>query len=450
MQAGLAWWVVLLALAVLAALAAGYWKWRQPAAGAAGPSAAAGRSGPGGRFGPGVQAVSVGVVQQRDMRVTVQALGTVTATRTVVVRARVDGELQSVTFQEGQPVKAGQVLAQIDPRPLQAALEQAQGTLAKDSAQLKNAQIDLKRYRDLLAQDSIAEQQVAAQEALVRQLQGTVQADTAQVDSARLQLSYTRITAPLSGRAGLRQVDAGNIIHAADTNGLVTITQTDPINVVFAVPDAQLGLIRSRLAAREPLPVQALDGTLTHTLAQGNVMATDNLIDATTGTIKIKAELRNPQGALFPNQFVNVRLQTGTLSNALVVPSAAVQLGAQGSFVYVVKPDSTVTVRAVRAGASDAGVVSVQGDLAVGDRVVTDGADRLREGAKVEVIAPASAVPASAASAALPASSSSALRDRLTPAQREQLQKMSPEERRAYFSKLRAAPASDTPASGAR
>ena len=382
-------------LAVLLALGAaaggGYWWWEsnRPAADEA---ATAGGAAPGApkRFGAGsrVQPVSVAAVQMRDMTLTAQAIGNMAALNTAVVRARLDAELKVLHFKEGQTVKAGQLLAELDNRAQLVQLAQAQGQLARDQAQLRNAQLDLTRYKDLLTKDSIASQQVDTQDALVRQLQGTVQANQAAVDNAQLQLSYTRLTAPIPGRVGLKQVDLGSTVRSSDANGLVTITQTQPIALVFAVPESLLPKIRARLNGKQPLGVEVWDREFRNRLGQGRVITTDNIIDATTGTIKLKAEFSNADGSLFPNQFVNVRLQLEVLPGAMAVPNTALQRGAQGAFVYAVKPDNTVTVRRVRAGATEGDWTSVQGDLAVGDNVVTDGADRLREGAQVEVIVP--------------------------------------------------------------
>lgn len=391
----LAWVAGLLGLS-LAAGGAYLW-WMQRGAGT--EASATGKDTPPRRSGAGrVQPVSVQALQQRDLKVQVAALGTISALQTAAVRSRVDGELLRVHFKEGQEVKAGQLLAELDARAFEVALAQAQGQLARDTAQLRNAQLDLERYRGLLAQDAIAQQQVDTQEALTRQLQGTVQIDQAQVDNAKLQLSYTRIAAPISGRLGLRLVDVGNVVRASDTNGLVTITQTQPINVVFAVPEQHVPTIRARLAAKEPLPVVAWDREQRKPLARGRVFTTDNSIDTSTGTLKLKAEFPNAEGELFPNQFVNIRLQLDTLKDALVAPVAAVQRGSVGTFVYVVKEDSTVSLRRVTVGAQEGDWVSLQGELQPGDRVVTDGADRLRDSAKVEVIARPSR-PAGAANA---------------------------------------------------
>jgi membrane fusion protein, multidrug efflux system len=406
-QHGLARPVVLsLVVAIAGAGAGGWWWWSQratspstaeagvngtPGAGPATPASGA-ASGAGGanarRFGGAnrVQPVSVAAVRKQDVRVVLNAIGNISALNTATVRARVDGELKSIRFKEGQMVRAGAVLAEIDPRSFEIALAQVQGQLAKDQALLKNAQVDVERYKDLLAKDSIAKQQVDTQIALVQQLSATVQTTQAQVDNAKLQLSYTKITAPISGRLGLKTAELGNLVRAGDATGIVTITQTQPISVVFALPEANLPQITRKLKGTEPLTVQAWDRDLRNQLADGKVSTTDNAIDAVTGTIKVKAEFANTDGALFPNQFVNIKLQVNTLTDAVAIPSTAVQRTAQGTFVYVVKPDSNVTIRRIRLGTTEGDWVSVQGDLAEGEKVVTDGADRLREGAKVEVI----------------------------------------------------------------
>lgn len=330
--------------------------------------------------------VAVGEVRQMDIRQTVDALGTLTALNTAVVRAKVDGELKAVRFSEGQWVKAGQLLAEIDARPFEAQLNQAQGQLARDTAQLQNAQLDLQRYQDLLSKDAIARQQVETQAALVNQYKGTVQADQALVDAARLQLSYTRVTAPISGRLGLKQAELGSLVRASDPNGLVSITQTQPMAVVFAVPEAHVPLIMRKLKAGQALPVQAWDREMQHRLAKGRVSTTDNAIDLATGTLKLKAILDNQDGQLFPNQFAQIRLELDTLKDRLAVPTQAIQRGAQGTLVYVLQADNSVQTRVVQLLAVDGDWQAVQGELQAGDLVVTDGADRLRTGSKVEVV----------------------------------------------------------------
>eukprot|EP01030_Chromulinospumella_sphaerica_P012265 gene12265-12055_t len=374
------WWFVLLVLVALAG--AGGWWWKQQQAPAAGTPAAGAARAPGRFSGAGgAQPVSVGVVQRQDVRVMVSAIGTLSARATAVVRAKASGELLSIKFKEGDEVKAGQLMAEIDPRSYQATLTQVQGNLQRDQAQLKNAQLDLQRYQDLLAKDSIASQQVDTQKALVRQLEGTVAADQAQVDAAKLQLSYTRITAPIGGRLGLRQADRGNVVGPSDATGIVTITQVRPIDAVFSVPEAQLVGINQRLASGASLPVELWDRDQKQRLARGRLGAVDNAIDATTGTIKAKAAFDNEEGLLFPNQFVNVKLQVNLLKDVLTVPSTAVQ----NNYVYLVRPDGTVTQRRIRVGVADGDRVSVEGELQDGEQVVTDGIDRLREGAKVAV-----------------------------------------------------------------
>ena len=386
-QRGISTIRLLAGTALLAAAVAGGWWYLHTGAAADGNTAGAKPNGAR-RFGGGnrVQPVSVAAIQQRNVNVVLSAIGNIAASNTATVRVRVDGELKAIRFSEGQQVRAGAVLAELDARSYEIQLQQAQGQLTRDAAQLRNAQLDLERYKDLLAKDSIARQQVDSQDALVRQLQGTVQSDQAQVDSARLSLSYTKVLAPISGKAGLKQADLGNVLHAGDAQGLVTITQTQPISVVFGVPESYLPQLVAGLKRGKPVAVEAWDREQRLRLASGRVRSTDNAIDLSTGTIKVKAEFGNADNALFPNQFVNIRLQLDRVKDALVVPSSAIQRGAQGIFVYVVGADSTVAVRRVRLGAVEGDATSIQGDVQAGETVVTDGADRLREGAKVEVI----------------------------------------------------------------
>ncbi len=376
-----------LGLVLLAALAVGgyyYWEWRM----APSPTAAAGAT-KGGAGGPAGAARATPVVAaaatQGDIDVIVNGLGTVTPLRTVTVRTRVDGELVRVLFQEGQLVKEGEVLAEIDPRAFQVQLQQAQGQLARDRALLENARLDLERYKTLFQQDSIAKQQVDTQASLVRQYEGAVTVDQSQIDNAKLQLAYSKITAPISGRIGLRLVDPGNIVRSGDQNGLVVITQLQPVAVLFTVPQDLLPAVMKRIQSAEQIPVEAWDREQKTRLAEGRLASADNQVDPQTGTVKLKAQFDNADGGLFPNQFVNARMKLDTLRDMVIVPSAAVQRGAQGMFVYVVKADNTVELRPITLGPLDNQRQSIANGLRSDEMVVTDGVDRLRPGAPVTV-----------------------------------------------------------------
>lgn len=340
---------------------------------------------PGGMGPGGAQPVAASEIKVRDVPIWINAIGTMIPKNLVTVRSRTDGELLKLHFTEGQMVKAGQLLAELDPRAAQVQLAQANGQLARDSAQLKNAQLDLERYRKLLEQDSISRQQVDTQEALVRQYQGTVEVDKGLVAAAKLQLDYTRITAPVAGRIGLRQVDPGNIVKTGDANGIVVIAQVQPITAVFSVPEINLPGVVQALAAKDPVVVEVWDRELRKRLAEGRLLTADNQIDTATGTLKLKAEFRNEDSSLFPNQFVNVRLAAGIARDARVVPGSAVLRGAKGNFVYVIENDKVSAVP-VQTGPVEGDNIVVEGKLRPGMQVVTDGADKLRDGAQVKVI----------------------------------------------------------------
>ncbi|ABB07903.1 MdtA/MuxA family multidrug efflux RND transporter periplasmic adaptor subunit [Burkholderia lata] len=360
------------------------------AASGAGASAAGGTGGHRGRGGPAAMAnipqpVQVATATQGEMPIVLSALGTVTPLANVTVKTQLSGYLQSVAFQEGQIVKKGDVLAQIDPRPYQVSLENAEGTHARDSALLTTARLDLKRYQTLLSQDSIASQTVDTQASLVKQYEGAVKTDQAAIDSAKLNLTYARITAPVSGRVGLRQVDPGNYVTPGDTNGLVVITQLQPMSVIFTTSEDNLPQILKQVNAGQKLSVTAYNRNNTVPLETGSLATLDNQIDTSTGTVKLRANFDNKEGMLFPNQFVNTRLLVDVLRNATIVPTAAVLTGSIGQFVYVVKPDNTVTVRKVTIGPVDGERTSIVSGVSLGERVVTDGSDRLREGAKISI-----------------------------------------------------------------
>ncbi len=333
---------------------------------------------------PGVP-VTVATARKADVGVYISGLGSVIPLNTVNVRSRVDGQLMEVHFLEGQNVNRGDLLATIDPRPFQVQLTQAEGQIARDQELLKNARLDNQRYRLLWEQDSIPKQQLDTQEALVRQYEGAVKIDQGQIDSANLQLTYSRVAAPVSGRVGLRQMDPGNIVHAADANALVVITQLQPISVVFSIPEDSLPQVLDRLKNGARLPVEAYDREQKQKLATGTLLTVDNQIDPTTGTVKLKAVFPNPNNELFPNQFVNARLLVEVKRAVVVVPSAAIQRGQQGTFVYLVKPEQTASVQSVTLGVTQGDDTAITTGLASGDPVVVAGAEGLRHGSKVVV-----------------------------------------------------------------
>ena len=379
-------------VALLVALAAAWWWYERgretPEPSQTSGAAAPGAAGTAGRRGDAARPVPVTVVvaERADVPIVLDALGTVTSLRTVTVRPQVDGQLLRVPFREGQLVEQGELLAEIDPRPFEVQLAQAQGQLARDRALLENAKVDLERYRMLVKQDAASAQQLDTQAALVRQYEGALKTDQAQVDHARLQLGYTRITAPFAGLLGMRLVDAGNLIRAGDATGIVTITQMRPIGVTFSVPEKDLAPILERYRDGRTMTVQALDRDLSAVLATGRLTTIDNQIDTTTGTLRMKAEFANDDTALFPNQFVNVRVRVDVLEGAVVIPSAAVQRGAPGTYVYVVGDGGVVALRRVSLGPADGQRVVVRDGVAVGERVVVDGVDNLRDGARVDPI----------------------------------------------------------------
>jgi len=339
----------------------------------------------GGRMGPMTVPVVGAVAQLGNVPVYLNGLGTVTSLNTVTVHTRVDGQLDSVMFKEGQMVHKGDVLAQIDPRPYQVQLMQAEGQLAKDQAALKNAQMDLQRYQALYAQDAVPQQQLATQVATVTQDEGAIESDQAQVDNAKLNLTYSRITSPITGRVGLRLVDPGNIVHASDPSGLVVITERQPIAVLFTIPENSLPPVLQQLHQGRTLPVEAWDSDLKTKLATGTLLTVDNQIDPTTGTIRLKAVFPNGNESLFPDQFVNARLLLDTLKDIVVVPAAAIQRNQQSTFVYVVKPDKTVALQTVDVRLTEGDNAAIDSGLQPGDTVVVEGVDKLQPGTRVAV-----------------------------------------------------------------
>lgn len=374
------WLVRLVWLAVLAGAAAAVVVYLQPTGTTVtGPGPLGPRGGQ-----PRIMPVGAAPVATGDIPVTLQALGTVTPLATVTARTRVAGQLTRVAFAEGQNVKADDLLAEVDPRPYQLALEQAKSQLARDQAELKNAEIDLSRYQALVRQNAVARQQLDTQTATVRQLEATVRASAASVATAELNLEYTRTTAPISGRAGLRQIDEGNYAQPGDASGLVTITQMKPISVLFSVPEDQVPAISRRLRAGETMPVTLYDRNRVAKLAEGRLATLDNQIDVGTGTIRLRAVFDNDDETLYPNQFVNVELLVDTVRDAVVIPAAARLSGAPGTYAWLIDPEQkTVSIRPIATGHSTTETVAVLEGLKPGDLVVTDGSDRLREGMQV-------------------------------------------------------------------
>jgi multidrug efflux system membrane fusion protein len=374
-------WPGWLLLVVIASGGAGWYLHRAPQ-----PS---GRPGGGRTAEAPPQPVGAETIATGDIRIILNELGTVTPLANVTVRTQINGQFTAIGFQEGQLVHQGDFLAQIDDRPYKVALEQAQGTLAHDQGLLDQARTDLKRYEMLARQDSIAKQQADDQRFLVAQYQGSVQTDQAQIDSAKLNIAYCHIIAPVTGRVGLRQVDPGNYVQTSDTNGLVVLTQEQPISVIFSVTEDNLPSVMKQLVAGAQLQVQAYDRSNTTLLATGTLASVDNQINTTTGTVNMRASFPNQDFALFPNQFVNARLLVDTLHNVVRAPVAAIQQGAPGSFVYVISQTNTVSVRPIKLGPTDGSYAEVTSGLAAGDRVVTDGTDRLRDGQSVTIPPPA-------------------------------------------------------------
>jgi multidrug efflux system membrane fusion protein len=376
---GLIWVLFLLIVAGVAGYAV--WRASHPAPVVRGAGGGGGRGG--GQLGP--VPVVVSKVTRSSIPVYLNGLGNVTAFYTVTVKSRVDGQIMKLDFNEGDLVHEGQILIEIDPRPYQVQLEMAEGTLARDQALLNNAKLDLQRYQTLLAQDAIPKQQLDTQTALVAQYEGNIKQDMANINSARLNLTYAKVTAPITGVVGLRQVDPGNIVHASDANGMIVITQLQPISVLFTIPEDNLPQVTRKLRAAAHLPVDAYNRDNSKKLASGTLVTLDNQIDSTTGTSKLKAVFPNTDNALFPQQFVNIRLLVDTLGNQQVVPNVAVQNGQQGTFVYVVDEESRVHLKSVQIGITTEASSQVLGGLSDGERVVVDGTDRLIEGARVRV-----------------------------------------------------------------
>jgi membrane fusion protein, multidrug efflux system len=332
-------------------------------------------------------AVPVAAVRAKrgDLNLYLSALGSVTPFNTATIKSRVDGQIVNILFKEGQNVKEGDLLIVIDPRPYEVQLTQAQGQMAKDLANYQNAKVTVARYQTLYSEGVLARQDLDNQQSLMNQARGAVESDRGAIDSAKLNITYSRITAPITGRIGLRIVDIGNIVHAADTTGLAVVTQLQPISVIFAIPEDDIPQVSKKTEGGQAMPVEAWDRAFTKQISSGTLLTFDNQIDQTTGTVRLKAQFDNSDYSLFPSQFVNARLLVDTVHDAVLVPSAAVQKSPQGSFVYVVKPDNSVAVRDVTIGATQGDTVSIASGVADGDMVVTDGVDKLQPGAKVNV-----------------------------------------------------------------
>ena len=389
------WWVWLLLLLVVAG---GYWYYRGRNSQA--DAAAAGGKGPGGGTmgAPGsfVVPVVVATAAKGDLPVFLNGLGNVTAFNTVTVRSRVDGQIVKINFVEGQNVNAGEALVEIDPRPFQVQLEQAEGQLAKDQAQLRDVQVDYERFKLLFQEGVIPKQQLDTQQAQVGTFEGAIKADNATIDNAKLQITYSHIIAPISGRVGLRLVDMGNMVHATDTNGLLVITQLQPIATLFSLPQDQLQQVMARMKKGAPIVVEAYDRDNTTKLATGKLLTIDNQIDTTTGTYKLKAVFDNTKNELFPNQFVNVHLLVDTKKNVVLVPTTAILRGPQGTYVFAVGTDNKVKIHIVTLAEANGNITGISSGLNPGDVVVTDGQDKLQDGSKVEPRQ--SSVPATSAS----------------------------------------------------
>jgi multidrug efflux system membrane fusion protein len=373
-------WVWLLLLCVAAA-AAYYW---YPKYAAAADGQSTGKKGGNDKNGGRPVPVVASLSHQGDMPVYLNGLGSVTAFNTVTVRSRVDGQIVKVAFTEGQLVKEGDLLMEIDPRPFQVMLEAAEAQKAKDQALLQNALLDQERYKVLYSQEAVPKQQLDTQLATVAQYQATIKSDQSAIDNAKLQLVYSKITSPLTGRIGLRLVDQGNIIHATDVNGLVVITQLQPIAVIFNIAEDSLPAVRKKMQGGT-LRIDAYDRALKMKLAQGRLLTIDNQIDQSTGTVRFKGQFENEDNSLFPNQFVNARLLLDLRHNAVIIPTAAIQRSPQTSFVYVVKPDNTAEVRNIVSTLTEGDEAAVDSGLEAGETVVIDGVDKLQQGTKVSV-----------------------------------------------------------------